>query len=48
MELVMYQKGKVKVNVKMFLSLTEYHAMKTYWGRGGIAPCILNLGTRWR
>jgi len=22
--------------------------MKTYWGSGGIAPLILNLGTRWR
>jgi hypothetical protein len=22
--------------------------MKTYWGRKGIAPRILNLGTRWK
>jgi len=22
--------------------------MKTYWGSGGIARMILNLGTRWR
>jgi hypothetical protein len=22
--------------------------MKTYWGSGGIVPCILNLGARWR
>jgi len=22
--------------------------MKTYWGGGGIAPRILDLGTRWR
>jgi hypothetical protein len=22
--------------------------MKIYWGNGGIAPRILNLGTRWR
>jgi hypothetical protein len=22
--------------------------MKTYWGSGGIAPRILDLGTRWR
>jgi hypothetical protein len=22
--------------------------MKIYWGSGGIAPCILDLGTRWR
>jgi len=37
-----------KVKVKVSLCLTEYHAMKTYWGNGGIFPCILNLGTRWR
>jgi hypothetical protein len=30
------------------LFLTEYHALKAYWGIGGIAPCILDLGTRWR
>jgi hypothetical protein len=30
------------------LCLTKYHAMKTYWGSGGIAPRILDLGTRWR
>jgi hypothetical protein len=28
--------------------LTEHHAMKTYWRSGGIAPRILDLGTRWR
>jgi hypothetical protein len=28
--------------------LTEHHAIKTYWGSGGIAPHILDLGTRWR
>jgi hypothetical protein len=22
--------------------------MKTYWGSGSIAPCILDLSTRWR
>jgi hypothetical protein len=22
--------------------------MKAYWGSGGIAPCILDLGTNWR
>jgi hypothetical protein len=22
--------------------------MKVYWGSGGIAPCILDLGTRWK
>jgi len=26
---------------------TEYHAMKTYWGNGGIASRTLDLGTRW-
>jgi len=30
------------------LCLTKHHAMKTYWGSGGTAPCILGLGTRWR
>jgi hypothetical protein len=28
--------------------LIKHHAMNTYWGSGGIAPHILNLGTRWR
>jgi hypothetical protein len=30
------------------LCLTKHHAMKTYWGSGGIAPRILDLGTKWR
>jgi hypothetical protein len=30
------------------LRLTEYHAMKTYWGNRCIAPCILNIGASWR
>jgi len=30
------------------LCLITHHAMKTYWESGGIAPRILNLGTRWR
>jgi hypothetical protein len=30
------------------LFLTQHHAMKAYWGSGGIAPFILDLGTRWR
>jgi hypothetical protein len=34
--------------VKLSLCLTKHHAMKTYWGSGGIAPRILDLGTRWR
>jgi hypothetical protein len=28
-------------------ALTEHHTMNTYWGIGGIAPRILDLGTRW-
>jgi hypothetical protein len=40
-------KVKVKVKVKFSLCLTKHHAMKTYWGSGGIAPRI-NIGTRWR
>jgi hypothetical protein len=31
--------GKVKVVPVLFL--TEHHAMKAYWGSGGIAPLIL-------
>jgi hypothetical protein len=27
---------------------TEHHAMKAYWGIGGIAPRILDPSTRWR
>jgi uncharacterized protein YceK len=37
----------VKVKVKLSLCLTKHHAMKTYWGSVGIAPCILDLGTGW-
>jgi hypothetical protein len=36
------------VKVKLSLFLTKHHAMKAYWGRRGIAPRILDLGTRWR
>jgi hypothetical protein len=25
----------------------KHHTTKMYWGSGGIAPGILNLGTRW-
>jgi hypothetical protein len=42
-----FKKG-VKVKVKLSLFLTKHHAMKTYWGSGGIVPRILDLGTRWR
>jgi hypothetical protein len=31
----------VNVKVKLSLCLTEHHAMKAYWGSGGIAPLIL-------
>jgi len=34
--------------VKLSLSLTKHHAMKTYWGSEGTATCIPDLGTRWR
>jgi hypothetical protein len=37
---------KVKVKV-MSLCLTKHHAMKTYRRSGGVAPCILDLSTRW-
>jgi hypothetical protein len=32
---------KVKGKVVPVLFVTEYHAMKAYWGSGGIAPLIL-------
>jgi hypothetical protein len=38
----------VKVKAKLSLCLTKHHAMKAYWGSGGIAPRIPDLGTRWR
>jgi hypothetical protein len=38
---------KVK-KVKFSLCLTKHHAMKAYCGSGGIAPRILDLGTRCR
>jgi hypothetical protein len=37
----------IKVNVQS-LCLTKHHAMKTYCGSGGIAPRVLDLGTRLR
>jgi hypothetical protein len=39
---------KKKIQAKLYLRLTKHHSMKTYWGSGGIAPHILNLGIRWR
>jgi hypothetical protein len=39
----------IKVKVKLSLGfLTEYCAMKVYWGIASIAPRILDPGTRWR
>jgi hypothetical protein len=38
----------VKVKVKLSLFLAKHYSMKTYSGSGGIAPRILDLGTRWR
>jgi hypothetical protein len=37
-----------KVKVKLSLYLTKHHTMKMYWESGGIAPCILDLSTKWR
>jgi hypothetical protein len=45
---IFLMKQEKKVKVKLSLRLTKLHAMKIYWGSGGIAPRILNLGTRWR
>jgi hypothetical protein len=43
-------KIKTKIKVKLFLChfLSEHYATEAYWGSRGIAPCILDLGTRWR
>jgi hypothetical protein len=39
----------VKVKLKLSLCfLTNHLAMKAYWWSGGIAPSILDIGTRWR
>jgi hypothetical protein len=40
-------KGKGKVKVKLSLCLNKHHAMNTHWGSVGIAPRILDLGTRY-
>jgi len=36
------------VKVKLSLSLPKHHAVKNYRCSGGIAPTILNLGSRWK
>jgi len=41
-------KNSAKVKKSASLCLTKHHATKTYWGRGGIAPRILNLCVNWR
>jgi hypothetical protein len=51
-------KSKVKVQFALVLNyvllhedilcLIKHHAMRTYWGSEGIAPLILDLGTKWR
>jgi hypothetical protein len=33
---------------QLSLCLTKHHTMKKYWGSGGIASHVLDLGTRWR
>jgi hypothetical protein len=33
-------RGK-EVKVKLSLCLPEHHAMKAYWGSGGISPLII-------
>jgi hypothetical protein len=42
----MVQTVSKKVKVKLSLCLTKHHAMKAYWGSGGVAPRILDFGTR--
>jgi hypothetical protein len=37
--------GQIKAKGKV---APAHHAMKTYWGSGGIAPRIFDLGTRLR
>jgi hypothetical protein len=41
-------KVKVRGKVVPVLLLTKHHTMKASCGSGGIAPRILELGTRWR
>jgi len=37
----------VKVKVNFSLCITNYLAMKTFWGNRHITPCSFNLGSRW-
>jgi hypothetical protein len=43
-----HNEGEGEVVLPLLFLLTEYHAMKACWGSEGIAPRILDLGTRWR
>jgi hypothetical protein len=36
-----------QVLISVSCSLTKHHCMKAYWGSADVAPCILDLGTRW-
>jgi hypothetical protein len=36
----------VKLKVKLSPCLIKHHAVKVYWESGGIAPRIVDLGTR--
>jgi hypothetical protein len=38
---ITYVKVKEKVKVVPVHFFTEHHAMKAYWGSGGISPLIL-------
>jgi len=38
----------IKGKVIPVLCFNKHYAMKSYWGSGGIAPRILDLGTKWR
>lgn len=51
----LFARSNFSANVRVFFSavvsqlLVPLHAMKAYWGSGGVsvAPSILNRGTRW-
>jgi hypothetical protein len=38
---IYFCKGKINLS----LCLTKHHAIKSYWGNGGIAQPIVNIGT---
>jgi hypothetical protein len=44
----MHSSSSECLSVKFSLCLTKHHAMKAYWGSGGIDARVLDLGTRWR